>query len=194
MFCPNCGKENGDGSLFCEQCGSALAGQASAQAAAGSAAPQYAAPQSQHACQGGQCANQQATQQMPGQNPGYGQAPAGSQYSGGPYAGGPVAGGPYEGGAYGNSPYAPDGTYAPYASQMTDTDRTLRLVAFILCILSTVAGGILVIPLAWMIPMTVHSWGIYKGAKANTVAFGVCTLLFVNLISGILLLCSNKEA
>ena len=35
-----------------------------------------------------------------------------------------------------------------------------------------------------MIPMTVMSWGIYKGTRANTVAFGVCNLLFVNTIGG----------
>ena len=77
---------------------------------------------------------------------------------------------------------------------MTETDRTLRLIAFILNIVSTVCAGMLIIPLAWMIPMTVHSWGIYKGTKKNTVAFGVCTLLFLDLISGILLLCSKKDA
>ena len=49
------------------------------------------------------------------------------------------------------------------------------------------------IPLAWMIPMTVHIYKIYKGMKANTIAFGVCTLIFCNLISGILLLCSDKD-
>ena len=46
---------------------------------------------------------------------------------------------------------------------------------------------------AWMIPMSVISWGIYKGTKANTVAFGVCTLIFCSLVAGILLLCSNKD-
>ena len=76
---------------------------------------------------------------------------------------------------------------------MTDTDRNLRLVAFIFCILSLVGSCWLIIPLAWMIPMSVISWGIYKGTKANTVAFGVCTLIFCSLVAGILLLCSNKE-
>lgn len=85
--------------------------------------------------------------------------------------------------------------FAPgYAAPMAESDRTLRLVAFILCLLSTIAMGIFIITLAWMIPMTVHCWGVYKGKKANTVAFGVCTLLFLNLISGILLLVSTKEA
>ncbi len=76
---------------------------------------------------------------------------------------------------------------------MTDTDRNLRLVAFVFCILSLVGASWLIVPLAWMIPMSVISWGIYKGTKANTVAFGVCTLIFMSLISGILLLCSTKN-
>ena len=89
-------------------------------------------------------------------------------------------------------PVAPAAPAALYP--MTDTDRNLRLVAFIFCILSLVGSCWLIIPLAWMIPMTVRTWGIYKGTKPNTVALGVCTLIFVNIVSGILLLCSKKEA
>jgi len=77
---------------------------------------------------------------------------------------------------------------------MTDTDRTLRLIAFILNLITIAGCCWLIIPLAWMIPMTVRTWGIYKGTKPNTVALGVCTLIFVNIVSGILLLCSKKEA
>lgn len=76
---------------------------------------------------------------------------------------------------------------------MTSQEETLRLINFILCILSCIALCWAVIPLAWTIPMTVHSWGIYKGTKPNTTAFGVCTLIFVNVIGGILLLVSNKD-
>ncbi|MGO5317631.1 DUF2510 domain-containing protein [Paraeggerthella sp. Marseille-Q4926] len=75
-----------------------------------------------------------------------------------------------------------------------DSDRTLRLVAFILCIVSTVSVCWLIIPLAWMIPMSIRCWNIYKGTKPNTTAFGVCTLIFVTLIGGILLLVSKKDA
>lgn len=63
---------------------------------------------------------------------------------------------------------------------MTNSDRNLRLAAFTLNIISMVALGWTLLPLAWMSPMTVMSWGIYKGTRANTVAFGVCNLLFVN--------------
>lgn len=73
------------------------------------------------------------------------------------------------------------------------TDKTLRLVAFVFCLLSTIAMSWLILPLAWKIPMTVHCWGLYKGTKANTVAFGVCTLIFCSLVGGILLLASKKD-
>lgn len=80
---------------------------------------------------------------------------------------------------------------ATYA--MSDNDRTLRFVAFIFNLVGTVMIGWTLLPLAWMIPMTVISWGIYKGTKKNTVAFGVCTLIFVNIVGGILLLVSKKD-
>ena len=76
---------------------------------------------------------------------------------------------------------------------LSDTDKTLRLVAFVFNCLSLAGFAIFIIPLAWMIPMTVVSWGIYKGTRRNTVAFGVCTLIFLNLVGGILLLCSSKD-
>ena len=90
-------------------------------------------------------------------------------------------------------PPAPSQQPQQPAYQQPKQDETLRLINFILCILSCIAICWAVIPLAWAIPMTVHSWGIYKGTKPNTTAFGVCTLIFVNIIGGILLLVSNKD-
>lgn len=40
---------------------------------------------------------------------------------------------------------------------MTNSDRNLRLTAFILNIISMVALGWTLLPLAWMVPMTVMS-------------------------------------
>lgn len=73
------------------------------------------------------------------------------------------------------------------------SDQTLCLIAFIFNLLSCVGFGLLIIPLAWMIPMTVVSWGIYKGTRPNTAAFGVCTLIFVNMVAGICLLVADKN-
>ena len=74
-----------------------------------------------------------------------------------------------------------------------DSDQTLKFLAFIFNLVGTILIGWTIIPLAWMIPMTVISWGIYKGTKRNTVAFGVCTLIFQNLVGGILLLVAKKD-
>lgn len=76
---------------------------------------------------------------------------------------------------------------------VSDSDKTLRLVAFIFMVISLVGTCWLILPLAWMIPMTVISWGIYKGTKPNSTAFGVCTLLFASLVAGICLLISTKN-
>lgn len=73
-------------------------------------------------------------------------------------------------------------------------EEPVRLAAFIFCLISTISAGWLLVPLAWMIPMTVHTWGLYKGTKRNTIGFGVCTLIFVNVIAGILLLVSGEDA
>lgn len=98
-------------------------------------------------------------------------------------------------GGYGAPAYQqPAGGQVYYPQDSPSDDRTLRLVAFVFCILSTVSIGWFIIPLIWMIPMCVTCWGIYKGTKRNTVAFGVCTLIFVNFVAGILLLVSKKDA
>lgn len=49
------------------------------------------------------------------------------------------------------------------------------------------------VPLAWMIPMCIHTLGILKGKKRNTVLFGILMLLFCNLIAGLLLLIAKKD-
>lgn len=122
----------------------------------------------------------------------YAQQPYGAYAPGGPYAQ-PYQYPPYvQGGGPAAMPPMVMQPGALYA--MTETDRSLRLAAFVLNVIATVALGWLIVPLAWMLPMTVHSWSVYKGVKANTVAFGVCTLLFLNTISGVLLLISQKEA
>lgn len=60
-------------------------------------------------------------------------------------------------------PVAPAAPTALYP--MTDTDRNLRLVAFIFCILSLVGSCWLIIPLAWMIPMSVISWASTRAPR-----------------------------
>jgi len=69
----------------------------------------------------------------------------------------------------------------------------MKLAAFVLCLLSTIAMGVCLIPLCWCIPMTISVYKAYKGEKVLTVGFNVCVLIFVSFIAGILLLCDNDQ-
>lgn len=95
--------------------------------------------------------------------------------------------------SYSNQQFNQNYTQSTQAYAPTGTDKTLRLVAFVFCIIGTVIAAPLIIPLFWAIPMTIYTWGIYKGTRPNSIAFGVCTLLFVSLVGGVLLLISKKD-
>ena len=57
-----------------------------------------------------------------------------------------------------------------------------------------ITGGIIsLVTLAWGIPMTLKMNKIRKGEDVGGTAFCVCTLLFWNLISGILLLVDQSK-
>lgn len=103
-----------------------------------------------------------------------------------------------------------------------NTNETLRMIAKIFMLLSTIAIGFLsiiifvlnviefldferqmaeaipifllcIIPLAWCISMTVHYWKKVGRNEPVSTAFKVCTLIFVNTVSGILMLCDNGD-
>ena len=67
-------------------------------------------------------------------------------------------------------------------------DSICGTIAFILMIASCIAFGFMIIPLCWMIPMTVSYWNNLKRHEPTSAAFKVCVLIFVNFIAGILLL------
>ena len=78
-------------------------------------------------------------------------------------------------------------------SNVKKESDTLGLVAKIFMILSTVITGFYIIPLAWMLPMTIVLCNKLKNDKEITVGFAVCILLFCNTIAGILLLCRREN-
>lgn len=49
------------------------------------------------------------------------------------------------------------------------------------------------IPLAWCIPMTIHFNNKFKNDESVGIGFKICTLIFVNFIAGILMLCMPSE-
>lgn len=69
----------------------------------------------------------------------------------------------------------------------------MKLAAYVLGIISTVCCSIVLIPLAWMIPMVIHVNKARKGECTLSTGFKVCFLLFCNLIGGILLLCDDEK-
>ncbi len=77
------------------------------------------------------------------------------------------------------------------AEVVDDSKDALRLVAKVFMVISCVSIGWSLIPLIWMIPMTVTYWKACEQKKDVSVAFKVCTLIFVNMIAGILMLCDS---
>ncbi len=127
----------------------------------------------------------------------------------GAQGGAPVPPGEYEAPAgYGqsvgngaqNSSYAQAAPQTPpYAEPYIElyphssNDKTLFKVAFAFQVVTTVCCAWTIIALAWMIPMCVIGYKMMKGQKANTVAWGVCNLIFMGLVSGILYLVAEKD-
>ena len=51
----------------------------------------------------------------------------------------------------------------------------------------------LCVPLAWMLPLTIIINNKIKNHEPISIALKVCTLIFVNVVSGILLLCHTDD-
>ena len=60
-------------------------------------------------------------------------------------------------------------------------------------ILSCIFSAFLVLPLLWMIPMTVISWKKMDQRQPLGLVFKICTLLFVGIIPGIMMLALNDD-
>lgn len=75
-----------------------------------------------------------------------------------------------------------------------DSDKsTLRTVALIFMIIGCVGLASTIIGLFWSIPMTIH---YYKACQENRkcgIAFKVCSLIFVSLIAGVLMLIDENN-
>lgn len=71
-------------------------------------------------------------------------------------------------------------------------DSVCGTIAFVLMVCSCVVFGCSIIPLLWMIPMTVSYWNHLKRHEPTSAGFKVCVLIFVNFIAGILLLVDEK--
>ena len=69
----------------------------------------------------------------------------------------------------------------------------LAVASKIFLILGCVAQGWLLLPLAWCLPITISICNKMKYNEPVGTGLKVCSLLFVNLIGGILLLCRSDN-
>ncbi len=70
----------------------------------------------------------------------------------------------------------------------------LAVAAKIFLIISCVVQGFFLLPLAWCLPITITLFGKMNRGEYIGTGLKVCTLIFVNTIAGILLLCRDDNA
>ncbi len=78
-------------------------------------------------------------------------------------------------------------------AQKTESGATVAAKVFM--VLGTIVMGLFgyLIPLAWCIPMTVSYFKKVKNNLPISNGFKVCSLLFVSMIGGILMLCDRDH-
>lgn len=82
-------------------------------------------------------------------------------------------------------------SYVP-AVQVPQQDDTMITVIKVFLILACIIQGMLIVPLAWCLPITISLFNRMNNKQQISTGLKVCTLLFVSLISGILLLCTDN--
>ena len=74
------------------------------------------------------------------------------------------------------------------SASVNSTKKSLREAARIIMIILTVTTGFAIIPLCWMIPMTVYLNNRVKNDEEISLAYKICCLIFCGTVPGILLL------
>lgn len=69
----------------------------------------------------------------------------------------------------------------------------MSTAAKVFMVIACISAGLALIPLCWMIPMTVHYFHAVRDKRHVGVGFKVCSLLFVNLLAGIFMLCAKED-
>lgn len=69
----------------------------------------------------------------------------------------------------------------------------LATASKIFLVLGCIAQGWLLLPLAWCLPITISIFGKLNRGEPVGTGLKVCSLLFVNIIAGILLLCRSDD-
>lgn len=72
-------------------------------------------------------------------------------------------------------------------------DDGLAVASKIFLILGCISQGWMLLPLAWCLPITISACGKMKRGEPVGTGLKVCSLLFVSLVGGILLLCRSDD-
>ena len=73
-----------------------------------------------------------------------------------------------------------------------ENDTLLTIIKIFMIIGCVVRAGFFIVSLAWTIPMTLKVWRTIKEGGTLTTGFKVCTLIFVDIVTGICMLCTDK--
>jgi uncharacterized membrane protein YvbJ len=71
-------------------------------------------------------------------------------------------------------------------------DETMATIIKVFLVLGCIVAGFTIIALAWYIPMTVSIFHSLNEHRKVSVGMKVCTLIFIGVVPGILLLCSDN--
>jgi uncharacterized membrane protein YvbJ len=66
--------------------------------------------------------------------------------------------------------------------------RAIKIVAKVFMIVSSAISAIFILPLAWVLPMTIHYCNAISNHQKVGIGFKICTLIFVNTVAGVLML------
>ena len=69
---------------------------------------------------------------------------------------------------------------------------TLAQLGLVFCIINTVIAGFCLIPLIWMLPITLSINNSIRDNKPISFALKVCTCIFLSLIGGVLLILADE--
>lgn len=79
------------------------------------------------------------------------------------------------------------------AGTANNADSGLQTAVKVFLIIGCVFQGWLLIPLAWCLPITISIFHSFRDRRPVSTGMKICTLLFVNLIAGICLLCMHDD-
>lgn len=74
-----------------------------------------------------------------------------------------------------------------------DSSQIMKTIAKIFMVIGCISTGWVLIPLAWTLPMTISYFKKVDNGEKCTTGFKICSLIFVNLIAGILMLVDPEQ-